>query len=41
MNRDPEKRNDKRPQISDPTGTVELAFQGHFARFSNFGAEIG
>lgn len=79
LNRDPEKRNDKRPQVSDlresgsleqdadvvilinrpdaeeagmeappseviigkhrsgPTGTVELAFQGHFARFSNFG----
>ncbi|MFC5281726.1 replicative DNA helicase [Arcanobacterium canis] len=79
LNRDPERRNDKRPQVSDlresgsleqdadvvilinrpdaeeagmeappseviigkhrsgPTGTVELAFQGHFARFSNFG----
>ncbi|MDP9800870.1 replicative DNA helicase [Arcanobacterium wilhelmae] len=84
LNRDAEKRNDRRPQVSDlresgsleqdadvvilinrpdaeeagmeappaeviigkhrsgPTGSVELAFQGHFARFSNFGGmDIG
>lgn len=81
LNRDPERRNDKRPQVSDlresgsleqdadvvllinrpgqedgsideppaeviigkhragPTGAIELAFQGHYARFANFGHE--
>lgn len=82
LNRDSEKRNDKKPQVSDlresgsleqdadvvilihrpeaefdgeappaqvivgknrsgPTDTVELAFQGHYARFSNFGGAAG